>query len=131
MRDLISIIYIILSASQVDSLSSGASIITADLHAIIAAVRMSRGLMNLSVVICHDCHCFASNQKLNSSHPVVKKVQDRLTMTSERKITLCWVPAHVAIRGNREPRQLPHTPTLNPVSDFVFCQMEGAIEAYI
>ena len=89
------------------SLSRSASIFTAELHANLAAVKMTRDLTNNSIIIyCDSRSALQAIKSLNSSHPVVREVQDWLALMSARKkITLCWVPPHVGISGNERADQ--------------------------
>nr|BDT63038.1 MAG: hypothetical protein [Trachysalambria curvirostris nimavirus] len=84
------------------SLPAASSIFTAELYAILSAVKMTRDQMNHSFVIyCDSRSALQAIFNLNSSHPVVREVQDWLAIISRRrKITLCWVPAHVGVQGN-------------------------------
>lgn len=62
------------------------------------------GLWNHSVVICCDSYCaLIALKTLNPLHPLVREVQDRpVLMSAGKKITLSWVPTHVASNGNEQ-----------------------------
>ena len=89
------------------SLPPAASIFTAELHAILAAVKMTRDMRDHSVVVyCDSRSALQAVASLNSPHPVVREIQDWLAVMSARmKITLCWVPAHVGVCGNERADQ--------------------------
>ena len=109
------------AAVSVDSTTQGslppeASIFTAELLAIRAAVKMTKDIRNSSVVIyCDSRSALQAIDSLNSPHPVVREIQDWLAVKSARmKITLCWVPAHVGICGNERADQRAKAAAVQP-----------------
>ena len=88
--------------SEEGSLPPQSSIFTAELYAILAAVKMTRGMNHQAFVIYSDSRsALQAIGGLNSPHPVVTEIRDWLVVLGSRiKITLCWVPAHVGISGN-------------------------------
>ena len=84
------------------SLPPQSSIYTAELYAILAAVKMTRGMNHYDFIVYSDSRsALQAIGSLNSPHPVVREIQDWLVVLStKKKIVLCWVPAHVGITGN-------------------------------
>ena len=68
---------------------------------------MTRDIQTDSTVIyCDSRSALQAVNSLNSPHPVVREIQDWLAvMSARKKITLCWVPAHVGICGNERADQ--------------------------
>ena len=84
------------------SLPPQSSIYTAELYAILEAVKMTRGMNHQNFIVYSDSRsALQAIDSLNSPHPVVREIRDWLVVLSTRKkIVLCWVPAHVGIAGN-------------------------------
>ena len=104
------------SSNTQGSLPPAASIFTAELHAILAAVKMARASRSNSVVIYSDSRsALQAVYSLDSPNPVVREIQDRLAAASAcMKITLCWVPAHVGVRGNERADQRAKAAAVQP-----------------
>jgi ribonuclease HI len=93
-----------LSISDQRSLNAMASIFTAELYAILMALKIIRMLPHINFVIFSDLRsAILATRKIGSSHPLVQEIQMWLYKISsiyKKSIILCWVPAHVGIKGN-------------------------------
>jgi len=81
-------------------ISPAASIYTAELMAILYAVRRALASNNRSVTIFTDSR--SAIQSINnfiSKHPIVQEIQ-QIIAASEIELTLCWVPSHCGVREN-------------------------------
>ena len=87
-------------------LSNLCSIFTAEVYAILVAVRFifSSGESNNNIVIYSDSlSVLLAIKQLYPNHQLIKEVQDWLALLYTRnrvKVDFCWVPAHVGIVGN-------------------------------
>ena len=91
------------STSYVAKLPDSSSIFTAEISAIITALDMVyHSNQRTNVIYCDSKSVIDSMKKYNSFHPLVQKAQEWLFRISCRHKTvhLCWIPAHVGIKGN-------------------------------
>ena len=94
--------------SVLGSLPPQSSIYTAELYAILAAVKMTKGTDHQHFIVYSDSRsALQAIKDLNSPHPVVREIRDWLVYlgTKMKNIVLCWVPAHVGIAGNESADQ--------------------------
>ena len=87
------------------SLPKNASVFTAELIAIQAAIRMISTKNERKFVIYSDSKSsIEAIQKYASKHELIIQIQTALQeLTENRKeIEICWIPAHVGVQGNEE-----------------------------
>ena len=85
------------------SLPDSASVFTAELHALKAALRViNERKENRWTVFSDSQSALDKIENYKSNHPIAKDIQDLLTEAQNQKklIVFCKVPAHVGIRGN-------------------------------
>ncbi|KAK3883722.1 hypothetical protein Pcinc_011979 [Petrolisthes cinctipes] len=79
------------------------SIFTAELSAILYALQVTFTLPQPSFTIFSDsCSALQALCNFNSTHPLVLAILEWLVLLGRRgrKVTFCWVPAHVGVDGN-------------------------------
>ncbi|KAK4328568.1 hypothetical protein Pmani_001044 [Petrolisthes manimaculis] len=84
-------------------LPSVMSIFTAELSAILYAIQVIFTLPQPSFTIYSDsCSALQALCNFNSPHPLVLAILEWLVLLGRRgrKVTFCWVPAHVGVDGN-------------------------------
>ena len=91
--------------SEVARLSNHASSFTAELLAIVQALKKVHNTKGKSFVIYTDSRSsIEAIKSYNSFQPLVQKAQEWLYLISTRfkdkSVCFCWVPSHVGIRGN-------------------------------
>jgi ribonuclease HI len=92
-------------AEYTSRLSNQASIYTAELKAILLAIKHIKGSVNSKYIIFSDSK--SSLQALVSKkleHPLIQNILEELHSlhTQKRFITLCWLPSHIGIKGNEK-----------------------------
>ena len=111
------------------SLPFVASVLTAELHALLMAVKRAHNSSSSSFILFSDSlSALLMLRAASCRHPIVLQILEWLFRLSLRKksITFCWVPSHVGITGNeqvdalaRESVNFPCLPPRSiPVSDF-------------
>ena len=98
-------------------LPNSASIFTAELHGILAAVKETLLIdENAFVIYCDSKSVLDSLQQYNSVHPLVQDILEWLFLAKRRgrNIEFCWVPAHVGVLGNERADQLARVAMSNP-----------------
>nr|XP_053627800.1 uncharacterized protein LOC128685341 [Cherax quadricarinatus] len=86
-------------------LLSLASIFTAELYAIPAAVtRIASMPVSSFVVVSDSLSALQAIQKFDTPHPLVLRIQLWLhrIFTKHKDIVFCWVPGHVDVQGNEQ-----------------------------
>ena len=85
-----------------ERIPDNSSIYTAELMALLTAVRMARDSDTNKFVICSDSK--SALQAINNKQVGTQLVQDILLalarMAEEKEIIFCWIPSHVDIKGN-------------------------------
>ena len=82
------------------------SIFTAEMFAVLQAVKhvFNVGKFDESFIIfCDSTSVLLSMKQFMPLHPIVQEVQEWLVLLHSRKrikLSFCWVPAHVGVRGN-------------------------------
>ena len=86
------------------SLPSYSSIFTAELHGILAALRMVNNLPQGNFVIYSDSQCVLSAiKKYAPSHPLIQEIQEwmmKLCCLKKKEVIFCWCPGHIGVKGN-------------------------------
>lgn len=88
------------------------SIFTAELWAILVAIRSLFTLDVGGFVIFTDSRAALSAlEDFNNAHPIVSDIFNGLVLAARRghRISFCWVPAHVSVKGNEEADELAKT----------------------
>ena len=94
------------------SLPPSTSIFTAELWAILIAIR---SLFTLDVVgfviFTYSRAALSPLEDFNNAHPIVSEIFNWLVLAARRehRISFCWVPAHVSVKGNEETYELAKT----------------------
>ncbi|XP_069942581.1 uncharacterized protein [Cherax quadricarinatus] len=86
-------------------LLSSASIFTAELYAILAAlIRIPSMPVSSFVVVSDSLSALQAIRKFDTSHPLVLRIQLWLCRisTKHKDIVFCWVPGHVDVQGNEQ-----------------------------
>nr|XP_053626378.1 uncharacterized protein LOC128684231 [Cherax quadricarinatus] len=86
-------------------LLSSASIFTAELYAILAAlIRIASMPVSSFVVVSDSLSALQAIQKFDTPHPLVLHIQLWLhrIFTKHKDIVFCWVPGHVDVQGNEQ-----------------------------
>ena len=89
--------------SKLGRLSDSASVFTAELTAVVHALKEASSNKSRKCVIYTDSKsAIDAISKYNSFHPLVQKAQEWLFRIEARfkSVCFCWVPAHVGIKGN-------------------------------
>lgn len=101
-------------------LPNSASILTAELTAIIHALKIASRSKKRDFVIFSDSYsAISALKKYNSFHPLVQEAQEWLFLIHSKfkTVCFCWVPAHVGILGNelvdREAKEAAFFPSIN------------------
>ena len=92
-----------------NSLPVAASIFTAELHGILAALEKIALLENRNFTILSDSKSVLQSLGIfNSDNPLILKIQQWLHLHKCRGVSInfCWVPAHVGVFGNEEADKL-------------------------
>ena len=87
------------------ALSKCASVFTAELYAILVALKQIISLNEYHFVIFSDSQsALQALEVFNSLHPLVLEILEWLLLARRKgkEITFCWVPAHVGIMGNEK-----------------------------
>ena len=98
-------------------LPNSASIFTAELHAILKAVKeILLSDERMFVIYCDSKSVLMSLQHFNPVHPLVQEILEWhcLAKSRDRSIEFCWVPAHVGVLGNERADQLAKLAISNP-----------------
>ena len=84
------------------------SITSAELIAILLAIKHSETSVGEEILICTDslgsCQALLSGVRSGSRPDLVMQILKAVTL-SNKKITICWIPAHVDIEGNERADQ--------------------------
>ena len=79
-----------------------ASVYTAEVQAILGAVKMAKQSESRRITIVTDSRsAIAGVLKYNNQHPIIRKIQTEMAV-SEKSFRLCWVPSHIGIRHNEK-----------------------------
>ena len=89
-----------LLAAEVRKLRDCTSIFSAELYAILLAVRKSQRAHHQDITIVSDSKSsIQAISQLFSKNPLVTLIQEQIQKTNKR-YHLCWVPSHVGVSGN-------------------------------
>merc|ERR1712237_149034 len=95
-------------------ISGLASVFTAELLAILQAVKQARTDPRESVTIITDSKSsIQAITKLYQSNPIVTQIRDEI-FDSKKSVKLCWVPSHIGVEGNEEADSQAKEATSNP-----------------
>ena len=86
-----------------------ASIFTAELHAILIALKQIVSLSERRFVIFSDSRsALQALEMYNSLHPLIMEILEWMILARRKgkEITFCWIPAHVGIVGNEKADEL-------------------------
>ncbi|HIP25812.1 MAG TPA: hypothetical protein EYG81_05080, partial [Archaeoglobus profundus] len=103
-------------------LRTEASVFTAELYAILAAVKEIEFDNNLRTIIYSDSRsAIEAIREYNPKHPIVTQIKFELHKKKlEGKITrVCWIPAHVGIKGNEEADKTAKEASTLPLSNLL------------
>ena len=107
-----------------------ASIFTAELTAILEALKHSRSINNSSISIITDSKSsIQAIRKLYPQNPIIIQIQD-LIKNSDKNFTLCWVPSHIGVQGNERADSLAVAATSNETI-YQHENIRSDIKAYI
>ena len=105
--------------SRGGSLPINASIFTAELFAIVVALKIvfAHSACRFTV-FCDSQGALLALESFNSSHPIILAILEWLFLIRRRgkNVDFCWVPAHVGVRGNEAVDALARASSLRPAS---------------
>ena len=95
-------------------ISGLASVFTAELLAILQAVKQARTDYTESVTIITDSKSsIQAITKLYQSNPIVNQIKNEI-YDSKKSVKLCWVPSHIGVGGNEEADLKAREATCHP-----------------
>ena len=103
--------------SQGGSLPLAASIFTAELTAIILALKLVFVHQDTHFTIFSDSFgALCALKSFNNPHPIVLAILEWLFLIHRRgkRVDFCWVPAHVGVKGNERVDAVAKAAALNP-----------------
>lgn len=103
--------------TRCDSLPPYASIFTAELSAILLALRSLYPLqVGRYVIYCDSTAALSAVENIYSSHPLVTQIFIWILLCRRRGhvIYFCWVPAHVSVEGNERADEVAKAAALRP-----------------
>ena len=98
-------------------LSSAASIFTAELHAILRALKEVLIFNESSFTIfCDSKSVLQILEAFNPTHPLVLEILEWLLLAKQRgkEVSFCWVPSHIGVHGNERADHLAKSTVSQP-----------------
>ena len=111
-------------------LHNNATIFTAELKAILDAVKCANNTDHPKIVIITDSRSSIQTiTNIYTRNPLKQEIQDAIR-SEGKHFSLCWVPSHIGVEGNERADQLARAATLNEMID-QWQIPRGDLKAYI